>query len=61
MWRGEKSFPYWDSNSDPSATQPIACCYTYCAIPVPSGDGETWKMYTFEIAIINKPIIIYNT
>jgi hypothetical protein len=24
MWRGEKSCPYQDSNSDPSAVQPVA-------------------------------------
>jgi hypothetical protein len=32
-WRGEKSCPYWDSTSHPSAFQPIASCYTHCAIP----------------------------
>jgi hypothetical protein len=34
-WRGEKSCPYWDSNSDSSAIQPIASHYTNCAIPDP--------------------------
>jgi hypothetical protein len=24
-WRGEKSFPYCDSNSDPSTGQPVVC------------------------------------
>jgi hypothetical protein len=28
-----KSYPYWESNSDPSAVQPIASSYTDCAIP----------------------------
>lgn len=32
-YRGEKSYPYWDSNCDPSAIQPVACRYTGYAIP----------------------------
>jgi hypothetical protein len=35
MWRGEKSWPYRDSNSDPSAIQPVVSRYTDCAIPAP--------------------------
>jgi hypothetical protein len=31
--RGEKSFPYRDSNFDLSAVQPVASRYTDCAIP----------------------------
>jgi hypothetical protein len=31
-WRREKSRPYRDSNSDPSAVQPVANHYTDCAI-----------------------------
>jgi hypothetical protein len=31
-WKGEKSCLYEDSNSDPSAVQPVASCYTNCAI-----------------------------
>jgi hypothetical protein len=27
MWRREKCRPYWNSNSDPSAIQPIMSCY----------------------------------
>jgi hypothetical protein len=30
---GEKSCPYRDSNSDPSAVQPVASRYTDCDIP----------------------------
>jgi hypothetical protein len=36
MRRGDKSYPYWDSNSNPSAIQPIASHYTNCTIPAPS-------------------------
>jgi hypothetical protein len=32
MWRGEKSLLYQDSNSDPSAVQPVAIRYTDCTI-----------------------------
>jgi hypothetical protein len=32
LWRGEKSLPYWFSNSDPSAVQTVANCYTDCGI-----------------------------
>jgi hypothetical protein len=32
-WRGEKSCPYRDSNSDTSAVQPLAGHYTNFAIP----------------------------
>jgi hypothetical protein len=32
-WRGEKYCPYRDSNSYPSAVQPVASRYTDCAIP----------------------------
>jgi hypothetical protein len=27
-----KSYTYWDSNYDPFAVQPVASCYTDCAI-----------------------------
>jgi hypothetical protein len=32
-WRNKNSCPYLDSNSDPSAVQPVASLYTDCAIP----------------------------
>jgi hypothetical protein len=32
---GEKFFPYRESNSNPSAAQPITSHYTDCAIPNP--------------------------
>jgi hypothetical protein len=32
-WRGEKSFPYRDSNSDSSFVHPVASRCTDCAIP----------------------------
>jgi hypothetical protein len=32
-WRIEKSYPYGDSNYDPSAVQPVVSRYTDCAIP----------------------------
>jgi hypothetical protein len=35
MWRGEKSCPYQDSNSDPSVVQFVAIRYTDWAIPAP--------------------------
>jgi hypothetical protein len=35
MWRGENSCPYQDLNSDPSAAQPIASCYTNCTTLAP--------------------------
>jgi hypothetical protein len=31
----EKYFPHQDSNSDLSAVQPIASCYTDCTVPAP--------------------------
>jgi hypothetical protein len=34
-WRGEKSCPYRDSNSDHSDVKPIASRYTDCTIPAP--------------------------
>jgi hypothetical protein len=33
--RRENSWPYRDSNSDPSVVQPVASLYTDCAIPAP--------------------------
>jgi hypothetical protein len=33
-WRRENSWPYRDSNSDPSVVQPICSHYTDCAIPI---------------------------
>jgi hypothetical protein len=30
--RGERSCPYWDYNSDPSAIQPVDNHYTDCAV-----------------------------
>jgi hypothetical protein len=33
--KGEKSFTYWDSNSNHSDVQPVARCYTDCVIPGP--------------------------
>jgi hypothetical protein len=32
-WRAEKSCPYRDSNSDPSAVQPVVSRYIDCNIP----------------------------
>jgi hypothetical protein len=34
--REENSWPYWDSNSDPSVVQPVASRYTNSAIPAPN-------------------------
>jgi hypothetical protein len=34
-WRGENSWSYWDSNSDPSVVRPLASRYTDYAIPAP--------------------------
>jgi hypothetical protein len=33
--RGENSWPYLDSNSDPSVVQPVASRYTDLVIPAP--------------------------
>jgi hypothetical protein len=35
MWRRENSWPYQDSNSDPSVIQPVGSRYTNYAIPAP--------------------------
>jgi hypothetical protein len=35
MQRSENSWPYRDSNSDPSVIQSVASCYTAYTIPVP--------------------------
>jgi hypothetical protein len=35
IWRTENSWPYRDSNSDPSVVQPVASRYTDYAIPAP--------------------------
>jgi hypothetical protein len=35
LWE-EKSYPYQDPNSDPSANQPVASRYTDCTIPAQS-------------------------
>jgi hypothetical protein len=35
MWRRENFWPYRYSNSDPSVFQPVASCYTDCAISAP--------------------------
>jgi hypothetical protein len=43
-WRKENSWPYRDSNSDPSVVQPVAIRYTDWAISAPS-----WKAYKKEI------------
>jgi hypothetical protein len=37
-WRRENSWPYQDSNSDPSVVQPVASRYTDCSIPTPDLD-----------------------
>jgi murein endopeptidase len=34
-WRGDNSWPYRDSNSNPSVFQPVASRYTDYAIPAP--------------------------
>jgi hypothetical protein len=39
METGEKSCPYWDSNSDLSSVQHVASRYTDCAFPAPC---TTW-------------------
>jgi hypothetical protein len=36
--RRENSWPYWDSNSDPSVVQPVANRYTDCAILDPKNN-----------------------
>jgi hypothetical protein len=33
MWKGEKSCPYRDLNSDPSGVRTVASRYTNCAVP----------------------------
>jgi hypothetical protein len=45
-WRGEKSYPYRDSNSDPSAVQLLGSGYTDCAISA---------HYTILVQLENEP------
>jgi hypothetical protein len=42
-WRRENSGSYRDSKSDPSAVQPVASCYTDCALPAPH------KLFLFHV------------
>jgi hypothetical protein len=36
MWKGQKSYPYWDSNSNPLIVQPVASHHTDFTIPAPA-------------------------
>jgi hypothetical protein len=47
MWRRENSWPYRDSNSDPSVVQPVASRYTDYAIPAPPWSGEVNNTYMY--------------
>jgi hypothetical protein len=55
-----KSYPYRDSNSDPSAVQPVASRYTDCAIPAPISpllhittfEGTTISLSTYAMNLI---------
>jgi hypothetical protein len=42
---GENSWPYLDSNTDPSVGQPVASRYTDHAIPAPHFDPDTTEYY----------------
>jgi hypothetical protein len=47
-WRRENYLPYWNSNSNPSVIQPVASCYTGCAILAPTYYGHWYKFVTFN-------------
>jgi hypothetical protein len=52
-WRRERSFPYRDSNSNPSVVQPVASRYTECAITVP--------LYVVVVTKMNYNCVLYNS
>jgi hypothetical protein len=51
MRRGEKSYPYQDSKTNPSAVQPIASRYTDCAIPEESNCSIISVPFTAKISV----------
>jgi hypothetical protein len=55
-WRSENSWPYLDSNSDPPVIQPIASCYTDCAIPAPTRWWWWWWWWETRNSLI--PVIM---
>jgi hypothetical protein len=58
-WRGENSWPYRDSNSDPSIVQPVASRYTDYAILAPTYRGNyEFKLISRNCVVIDKVVII---
>jgi hypothetical protein len=52
-WRIENSWPYRNSNSNPSVVQPIASCYTDYAIPSPSNSNIL--VIILNLYLLNEP------
>jgi hypothetical protein len=55
-WRRESSWPYWDSNCNPSVIQPVASRYTDWAIPAPSNDRGMYKVKFMLQPTFSRPV-----
>jgi hypothetical protein len=61
MWRRENSWPYRDSNSDPSVVQPIASCYINYAIQVGLKLNGTYQLLSLSLTLrptVSRPVCL---